>query len=52
MGRTKDGSNSVLFGIISCTKLELDQSVDIAAPPIKIGGIMHKRQITVAANER
>ena len=52
MGSTKDGSNSMLFGIISGPNVEFDQSVDNAAPPINIGGIIHDRQMIVAATER
>ena len=52
MGSTKEGSKSVLFGIISGPKEEFVQSVDNAAPPINTGGIMHDRHKKVAANER
>ena len=52
IGSTNDGSNSVLFGIISGPKEEFDQSADNAAPPINIGGIMQDRQMIVAATER
>ena len=52
MGSTNDGSNVVLFSNISGANEELDQSADLAAPPIKMGGIIHVRQIIVAANER
>ena len=52
IGSTKDGLNSLLFGIISCPKVEFVQSVDKARPPINTGGIRHERQMKVAINER
>ena len=52
IGSTNDGSKLVLFCIISGANEELDQSADLAAPPIKTGGIKHVKHIIVAANER